>query len=125
MQGKVRGLAVADGVLAVSTDAGHIYAFSARTRTDAPGQSPAPKQAPFAEDHLTQLYQTTAREILKHSGQTRGFCLVVGSEHGRLAYELAKQSELTVYGVESDAAQVTAGLQMSRDGPRVLRQLTR
>ena len=38
----------------------------------------------------------------------RGFCLVLGSEQGRLAYELARQSDLTIYCLEPDAEKVAA-----------------
>jgi hypothetical protein len=52
------------------------------------------------------MYRTAAAEILERTKQTRGFCLVIGSEDGRLAFELAKQSKLRVYGVEPDAKKV-------------------
>ncbi len=71
-----------------------------------------------ADDQLTELYQSAAKEILDRSGQRTGYCLVVGSEQGRLAYELAQQSELTVIGVEPDAdkaAASRAGTRASRD----------
>ena len=47
------------------------------------------------QDEWTEIYKTAAADILEQTGVTRGFCLVVGSEDGRLAYELAqtKRSE--------------------------------
>lgn len=106
--GNVRGLAVDDNVLTVSTDEGHIYGFhNQMTDTSVAQNWPAPFVPPFPEDDLTQLYQTTANEILERSGQRSGFCLVLGSEQGRLAYELAIQSQLTVIGVEPDANKAT------------------
>ena len=105
VDGNVRGLAVDNGLLTVSTDAGNIYAFSSAGETD-PGKVatwPEPYTTPFEKDDLTETYKTAAAEILKHSGQQTGYCLVLGSEQGRLAYELAKQSELMIYAVEPDA----------------------
>ncbi len=107
--GNVRGLAVDDNVLTVSTDEGHIYGFHNQMNDTSVVQTwPAPFVPPFPADELTQLYQTTAKEILERSGQRSGFCLVLGSEHGRLAYELATQSQLTVIGVEPDAHKAAA-----------------
>lgn len=107
VEGNVRGLAVADNTLTVSTDEGHIYAFR---------HSPETHQAwpqslvsnPFPKDRLSAFYEQSAKEILERSGQTTGFCMVVGSENGRLAYEIARQSELKVLGVEPDAGKATA-----------------
>ena len=112
VSGDARGLAAANGSLLVSTTAGKIYAFSDR--------KPAPKEddvksypialskSPFPKDNLTELYEQAAEQIIRLSGEKKGFCLVLGSEHGRLAYELAKRTEMTIYGVESDKAKVQA-----------------
>lgn len=101
--GNVRGLAVSDNVLTVSTDEGHIYAFDHEASTGPPQEWPLPAEAPYPRDHLTDMYQSAAKEILQRSNQHSGYCLVLGSERGRLAYELAQQSKLTVIGVEPDA----------------------
>jgi outer membrane protein assembly factor BamB len=107
--GNVRGLAVDGNVLTVSTDQGNLYAFHSEQAQDAPQATwPLPYQEPFADDQLTPLYKSAATEILDRSGQRTGYCLVVGSEQGRLAYELAKQSELTVFAVEPDASKAAA-----------------
>ncbi len=66
------------------------------------------KADPFPKDELSDRYAAAAESILKQSGVTRGFCLVLGSEQGRLAYELAKRSELIVFGVEADEKKVAA-----------------
>lgn len=109
--GEARGLAVADGRLYVSTTAGEIVCFGpegAQPATVA-GTAPAAGQLdPFPADDKTAQYAARADEILKQSGVTRGFALVVGGAEGRLAYELARRSELHVYAVESDAAKVEA-----------------
>jgi outer membrane protein assembly factor BamB len=101
--GNVRGLAVSDGVLTVSTDEGHIYAFTKSAQDEQVVRHwPEPYSPPFADDELTELYKTAAKEIVQRSGQRTGYCLVVGSEQGRLAYELARQTNLNVIAVEPD-----------------------
>lgn len=112
VQGETRGLAVANGMLLVSTTAGKIYAFGDST-------SVAPKNAPFQhrenfvenpfpKDEFTSLYETAAEDILKQSKSSVGFCLVLGSENGRLAYELAKRTDMRIYGVEPNAEKAAA-----------------
>ncbi len=109
VEGNVRGLSVAGGVLTVSTDEGIITAFSAESNAGEPASWPSGfAAAPFPDDSLSDTYRQAAKQILTRSGQRRGFCLVLGSEQGRLAYELARQSELTVYGVEPDAEKAKA-----------------
>src|SRR5207248_2987793 len=60
------------------------------------------------KDSLSDLYAAAAEAILKQTGIKRGFCLVAGSEQGRLAFELAKRSELVIFGVEADERKVAA-----------------
>lgn len=101
VDGNVRGLAVGAGALIVSTDAGSIYAFRSDISSDRRHITSPPRQdSPFVDDQWTPVYQSAAKEILDQSGQRSGYCLVIGSEDGRLAYELARQSDLQVIGVE-------------------------
>ena len=106
--GNVRGLAIADGTLTVSTDAGRIYAFAAKQNDSPPAWPEKLETSPFPEDELTDLYREAAATILSQSQQDAGFCLVLGSEQGRLAYELAQQSKLTVFGIEPDSQKAAA-----------------
>jgi outer membrane protein assembly factor BamB len=101
VDGLVSGLAVSDGCLVVSTDTGRIYAFV----NGEPGSTTPPNLAAFPVD---EKYRKAAEEILAQTGIKRGFCLVVDGEEGQLAYELARQSELEIYVVESDPAKVAA-----------------
>ncbi len=55
-----------------------------------------------------------ARAILARTADPRGICLVIGSSDGRLAYELARHSDLRVIGLETDAQQVRASRAMLR-----------
>jgi ubiquinone/menaquinone biosynthesis C-methylase UbiE len=51
------------------------------------------------------------------TGITKGYCLVIGAERGRLAYELAQRTELTIVGVESDTEKIrTARLALDAAG---------
>ncbi|MFQ5734748.1 MAG: PQQ-binding-like beta-propeller repeat protein, partial [Planctomycetaceae bacterium] len=106
LDGDVRGLAAANGRLLASTTTGKIYCFIATGVKSVPA---AAKQA-FVNDPYPSagsvFYANAAIEILKNSGATKGFCLVVGSEDGRLAFEIAKRSRLKVYGIEPDEKKV-------------------
>ena len=110
VDGEARGLAVAGGNLFVSTSTGKIYAFASADTPAAPS-AVAKKNIgadPYPQDELTKFYQDAAADILKTTGVNRGFALVLGNEQGRLAYELARQSELTLYCLEPDADKVAA-----------------
>lgn len=109
VDGKARALAVADGRLLVSTSSGRIHCFGPGTAE--PGRQvtgPPLPQDPFAEDERTIAAREAAKTILRESGVTRGYCLVLGNETGRLALELAKGSDLRIYAVEPDAAKAAA-----------------
>ena len=99
VDGRARGLAVADGHLIVSTDKGSIHTFT----SGEPSEAAAHIASKFS---TSEAYQQAAKEILAQTGLNRGFCLVIDGEEGHLAYEIARQSELEVYVVEPDAAKV-------------------
>jgi outer membrane protein assembly factor BamB len=109
VDGDARGLAVANGHLLVSTTTGKVYAFadSKQPVVDAVLKSNITKN-PFPKDNLTKLYEDAAQDILKHSGIDKGFCLMLGAEQGRLAYELAQRSDLRIYAIEPDKKKVDA-----------------
>jgi len=107
VNGEARGLAVSDGALVVSTSQGDVVAFhSANTQTSEQKQAEITQKSPYPQDELTPVYQQAAKDILSHSQVKNGFCLVLGSEEGRLAYELARNSNLKIYCIEPDAAKV-------------------
>ncbi|MEQ1748734.1 MAG: PQQ-binding-like beta-propeller repeat protein [Prosthecobacter sp.] len=108
VEGEARGLAVSDGHLIVSTTAGRVYAFADASRGNMPALAEISKidADPFPKDTLSDIYAAAAEEILKATKVKHGFCLVLGSEQGRLAYEIAKRSDLSVFGVEPDEAKV-------------------
>ncbi len=104
--GTVMGLAATDTLLAVSTDEGHVYGFAAAA-AGPPRQWPLPASDPFA-DARQETFRRAAAEILRESGQRSGYCLVAGCGEGRLAAELARQSDLQIYAVEPDATRAEA-----------------
>jgi len=108
VEGLARGLAIANGRLYVSTDKGRIYCFaSVRIAKD---RNPLVRPAvdPYPRDSLTSVYEAAAEAIVMETGAKRGYCLVLGAEHGRLARELALRTELTIVGVEPDPRKARA-----------------
>ena len=110
VDGTARGLAVANGRLYVSTTAGKIYCFAAEnTSTPKPQlavRTIPPVSNPYPEDGLTAVYEAAAEAIVMETGITKGYCLVLGAERGRLAYELARRTDLSIIGVEPDSEKV-------------------
>ncbi len=111
VDGKARGLAVANGRLYVSTDEGKIYCFAsgdiANEKSPISTVPPPPVVNPYPEDKLTTIYEAAAEAIVMETAVTKGYCLVIGAEQGRLAYELAKRTELMIIGLEPDAEKVS------------------
>ncbi len=111
--GAACGLAVADGRLFVSTDRGRIYCFRAGPATSTV-VSGATNVTPPPPD---PRYAAAAEEIVRRTGITRGFCVDVGCGDGSLALELARRTELQIFGLEADAALVaTARKRLDRAG---------
>lgn len=110
LEGDARGLAVADGRLLVSTDTGAVHCFGKSASGSVEVVTDVRPQA-FPDDEQTEKYRAAATEILKQSKVTAGYCLVVGGEEGRLALELARQSQLKIYCVEPSAEKVAKARQ--------------
>jgi outer membrane protein assembly factor BamB len=106
VNGDARGLVFANGHLIVSTTEGEVSCFGsspAKTVADI-GERRFPN--PYAGDADSAVCEAAAEKIIAQTDIKRGFCLIAGSEDGRLAYELAKRSDLKIYGIEPDAARV-------------------
>jgi outer membrane protein assembly factor BamB len=106
--GKARGLAVADGRLFVSSDTGAIYSFGAEGSEARGVVQQAVNPSPFPADELTPVFAAAAEHIVRTTGITRGYCLVLGCGTGRLAFELAKRTELQICGIEPDLQKAQA-----------------
>jgi len=62
--------------------------------------------SPYTNDALSATYAAVAQGVLDGTGLLRGYCLDYGCGDGRLAFELARRSDLNIIGVEEDAASV-------------------
>lgn len=76
---------------------------------------PAPAgPSPYPDDGMSAVYAAVAQQLLDQTGLVRGYCLDYGCGDGRLAYELARRSELNIVGVSTDAAAVARARQALR-----------
>jgi len=85
--------------------------------------------SPYPADSLNPSYQTAAEHVISRTGIRKGYCLVYGCGEGRLAFELAKLSDMIIVGVDTDAGTISAGInklmQAGVYGARIkLRQVT-
>ena len=100
--GSVYGLAAADGQLFVSTDRGTIYCFGE-------GEPDGLESTTSADPDSYQkdlAFVRAAEEIVKKSNITSGYALDTGCGDGRLAIELARQTDLFIYGVDADPVKI-------------------
>jgi outer membrane protein assembly factor BamB len=103
ISGKAVGLSAANGRLFVSTDKGPIYCFGRRERKSGPEVlETIVEPLPYSKDKNTKLYESAAEKIVKETRVNKGYCLVLDCGEGRLAYELAKRTELKIVGIEKD-----------------------
>jgi outer membrane protein assembly factor BamB len=108
VDGAAKGLAVAAGRLFVSTDRGLTYCFAPKGSPQHGEVACKIDSNPYDDSPLGPMFQKAAETILRETGVTRGYALVLGIKTGQLALELAKRSELTVYAVDPDAEVVAA-----------------
>lgn len=71
------------------------------------GPDPFPDgDCPYPADSLTPLYERAAEYILEICGIDKGVCIDYGCGRGRLAYEIAKRSNLKIVGFEENPDKV-------------------
>ncbi|MHB9029397.1 MAG: outer membrane protein assembly factor BamB family protein, partial [Candidatus Latescibacterota bacterium] len=102
------GLAAAHGHLYVSTDAGSIYCFNGGNTARPAIIRKTPDNNPYGPN---ELYARAAEEIIASSGITEGYCLDLGCGNGGLAYELARRTNLKIYALDPDPANVSTARQ--------------
>jgi len=107
VRGRARGLAIAGGRLVVSTDSGAIHCFVQGKGGKGETIAPQPVKQPFPKDDRTDTFADLAEDMIKESGITRGYALLLGGD-GRLALELARRTDLLIYIVDPDANRVAA-----------------
>lgn len=61
------------------------------------------RPSPFQDDAAGRLYAGAVERILKEAGTRQGYCLILGAGDGRLAWEVARRSDMKVVVVERDA----------------------
>ena len=108
VEGKAHSLTILSGKLLVSTDKGMIYCFAPQAAATRRIEPPAPKPIGYSSDAVRDQYVAVAAKILEQTDRRKGYCLVLNSEQGQLAYELAKRSEFKIVCLEADAAKVAA-----------------
>jgi len=108
VEGRAYSLAVANGCLLVSTDCGRIYCFS--PAKEKPPAAPIAAQPPatlaYPDATTRKRYASLAERILVEAKITKGYCLVLNAEQGRLVGEIARRTQLHVIGLEDDADNV-------------------
>lgn len=118
--GTAHGLAAADGRLYVSTDRGVIHCFESAGESEMPkpklasataAQQP-PRPASDALPPTEGLHGEFIAHVLDAARIEQGYCVLLGSEEGRLAHELARRSRLQVIAIEADSEQVAAARRM-------------
>ena len=108
VSGTAVGLAASGGSLVVSSDEGPIYCFGGTKVAAAKEIKPSINANPYPDDSLSETYEAAAEKILADSGVKKGYALVLDCEQGRLAYELAKRTELKIVGLEKDPEKLAA-----------------
>ena len=103
VEGTPHRMLAADGKLFVVTLEGHIYAFGGAT----------PARPVVHKTHVTPSpsagqWARKVADILKASGATEGYALVLGLRDGRLAEEIVRQSRCEVIAVDADVERVGA-----------------
>ena len=101
--GTPQRMLAADDKLFIVTTEGRILAYAAPQSGEAATHVVSDTPPPAADE-----WTAAATKILEATGARNGYALVLGIERGRLAEELARQSDLQVIAVEEDAGKVTA-----------------
>jgi outer membrane protein assembly factor BamB len=105
--GRAYGLSVAEGRLIVSTDTGAIHSFGPAKTSERQVRRPV-VTTPFENDSAQQAYADAAQALLQTSKAQQGYCVVLDGGAGRLAYELARQSDLHILVLEEDTETIKA-----------------
>ncbi|RJP24380.1 MAG: hypothetical protein C4527_18890 [Candidatus Omnitrophota bacterium] len=108
VSGRANELAAANGSLFVGTDKGMMYCFSAPSVPRRGYVRSSVERNPYPQDDLTPFYTAAARQIVDQSGVKKGYCLVLDAGEGRLAYELARLTDLQIIGIEPNPIKVAS-----------------
>ena len=109
LDGLALGLSVANQALYVGTDKGTIYCFVAAERDEpkpSDGRQMRQGSSDSTTDRIKRSYRRMARQIIKKTGITEGYCVDLQCGDGSLALGLAKASRLHIIAVDEDPFQV-------------------
>jgi outer membrane protein assembly factor BamB len=95
VDGEVWSMLAADDKLFVVTLQGRIHCFADK-KTDPKYYARKINPPPAGTGH----WKEKAREILKITDQSQGYCLLLGIGTGQLLYQLANQSELNIVAID-------------------------
>ncbi len=70
---------------------------------------------PYAKDCKENIYSDAADKIVKMSGTEKGWCLVYGCKIGRLAFEIARRTDMMVTGIDNDKSAIDRGRKLLLD----------
>jgi outer membrane protein assembly factor BamB len=112
VEGTAYGLSLANGRLFASTDQGVIHCFSKTGGEKGTSVAPISEPHPYPKDRLTDWYAEIADQVVRQTAVDKGYCLVLGSEKGRLALELAKRTQMQIVCVEEDLLKVAVARQV-------------
>ncbi|MDF1861218.1 MAG: PQQ-binding-like beta-propeller repeat protein [Verrucomicrobiales bacterium] len=101
VSGTAYGLAAANGELYVSTDQGNLYCFGKDS-----GPNPKVTSIEKGEYREASVFVRAAKEIVEKSKIDSGYALDIGCGEGHLAIELAKRTDLFIYGVDADPGKI-------------------
>ncbi|MBN1806339.1 MAG: PQQ-binding-like beta-propeller repeat protein [Sedimentisphaerales bacterium] len=108
VSGKAYGLCAANGALYASTDKGKIHCFRNNPKTSVKTITAQIQKNPYPDDSLTKQYSRAAKLTVEQTGISKGYCLILDNDRGRLAYELARTTDLKIIGIEKDAGKAAA-----------------
>jgi len=106
VNGQARGMAVAAGSLVVATDKGTLTCFA---RIKAGGEPAARvKRDLTTAAVVSEPYRVRAADIVRETGVSKGYALLVGEPHCRLAAALADATDLHIVSLLREGSQLRA-----------------
>ena len=100
VDGRAYGLAVSNGKLYVSTDKGTIHCFS-NQKNDG-----LDKVIVKQDRNESYVNEKRALTILEQTAITKGYCLILGCEDGRLASVIGANSQLNIICLDTDVHKI-------------------
>ena len=105
VEGRVLGLAAANGRVVASTDRGLVYCFDGEPEPPRSSEQTLDDAPAFRKTSDTDHAKAAAR-ILEKTSIREGYCVDLGANSGELACELARQSSLHICAIEQDPVKV-------------------